>query len=62
MLGDVIMVLEFLYIFGEFFCIKQDFPEGITLGKYLSSSADAASELRMRVINIIFFYMILKIF
>ena len=33
MFGDVIMVLEFLYVFGEFFSIKQDFPDGITLGK-----------------------------
>ena len=31
MFGDVIMVLEFLYVFGEFFSIKQDFPDGITL-------------------------------
>lgn len=33
MFGDIIMVLEFLYVFGEFFDIKQDFPDGITLGK-----------------------------
>jgi hypothetical protein len=33
MFGDVIMVLEFLYVFGEFFSIKHDFPDGITLGK-----------------------------
>ena len=32
--GDMIMILEFLYVFGEFFGIKEDFPDGITLGKY----------------------------
>ena len=32
--GDIIMILEFFYVFGEFFGIKEDFHDGITLGKY----------------------------
>lgn len=30
--GDALMVLEFLKAFGELFDLKDEFPEGITLG------------------------------
>lgn len=31
--GDALMVLEFLYAFGELFDLQDEFPEGVTLGK-----------------------------
>lgn len=31
--GDALMVLEFLNAFGELFDLKDEFPDGITLGK-----------------------------
>ena len=31
--GDALMVLEFLYEFGELFDLQDEFPEGVTLGK-----------------------------
>lgn len=33
--GDALMVLEFLYAFGELFDLQDEFPEGVTLGKLL---------------------------
>lgn len=30
--GDALMVLEFLKAFGELFDLKDEFPDGITLG------------------------------
>lgn len=33
--GDALMVLEFLQAFGELFDLKDEFPEGITLGEAL---------------------------
>lgn len=32
--GDALMVLEFLNAFGELFDLQDEFPEGVTLGKY----------------------------
>lgn len=31
--GDALMVLEFLNAFGELFDLKDEFPDGVTLGK-----------------------------
>lgn len=31
--GDALMVLEFLHAFGELFDLKDEFPDGITLGE-----------------------------
>ncbi|NXC37634.1 BAZ1A protein, partial [Penelope pileata] len=31
--GDALMVLEFLYAFGELFDLQDEFPEGVSLGK-----------------------------
>lgn len=31
--GDALMVLEFLKAFGELFDLKDEFPEGLTLGE-----------------------------
>ena len=36
--GDALMVLEFLQAFGELFDLKDEFPEGITLGQCFSNS------------------------
>lgn len=32
--GDALMVLEFLNAFGELFDLQDEFPEGVSLGKY----------------------------
>ncbi|KAK7836011.1 hypothetical protein U0070_004102 [Myodes glareolus] len=32
--GDALMVLEFLHAFGELFDLQDEFPEGVSLGKY----------------------------
>lgn len=34
--GDAVMVLEFLHAFGELFDLQDEFPDGVTLGKFLS--------------------------
>lgn len=31
--GDALMVLEFLQAFGELFDLKDEFPEGVSLGE-----------------------------
>ena len=36
MFGTILMVLEFLHIFGEFFDMKQELPDGISFGKYIT--------------------------
>lgn len=33
--GDALMVLEFLGAFGEVFDLKNEFPDGVSLGKNL---------------------------
>lgn len=33
--ADIVMVLEFLFIFSELFNGKQDFPDGVSLGEDL---------------------------
>lgn len=32
--GDAVMVLEFLHAFGELFDLQDEFPDGVTLGKF----------------------------
>lgn len=33
--GDALMVLEFLWAFGEVFDLKNEFPDGVSLGENL---------------------------
>lgn len=48
--GDALMVLEFLNAFGELFDLQDEFPEGVTLGKYSSYLLLRASLLRHSVV------------
>ena len=32
--GDVIQVVEFFHLFGEHVDVQEDFPEGVTIGRY----------------------------
>ncbi|NXW30253.1 BAZ1A protein, partial [Phaetusa simplex] len=42
--GDALMVLEFLYAFGELFDLQDEFPEGVTLGKLSSMWQEVLEE------------------
>lgn len=41
--GDALMVLEFLHAFGELFDLKDEFPDGITLGERVATCKWMAS-------------------
>lgn len=36
--GEALMILEFLRAFGEAFDLKDEFPDGVTLGESLAAS------------------------
>lgn len=35
--GDAMMLMEFLYAFGDQLSVQEEFPEGVTLGKQIST-------------------------
>lgn len=43
--GDALMVLEFLRAFGEAFDLKDEFPDGVSLGENTSTNSLHCSAL-----------------